>query len=224
MRQALRHRLFAPGEVFGFRRALLALVALGNLQQALGRIAAAVEDHILHALAQVRLQLIVDRHGTGVDDAHVHAGGNRVVQEHRVDGLAHRFVAAEREGHVGDAAGDMAVRQRLLDDAGGLDEVHRVVVVLFDAGGDGEDVRVEDDVLRREADLVDQDAVGAGADLDLARAGIGLAAFVEGHHHCGGAVAKHLAHFSPASITLHLDESTITGIRAMSGSDMLRLR
>jgi hypothetical protein len=40
----------------------------------------------------------------------------------------------------------------------GFDEVHRVVVVLFDAGGDGEDVRVEDDVFRREADLVDQDA------------------------------------------------------------------
>ncbi len=31
-------------------------------------------------------------------------------------------------------------------------------------------------------------------------------------------------HFSPASITLHLDESTITGMRAMSGSDMIRLR
>ena len=30
----------------------------------------------------------------------------------------------------------------------------RVVVVLLDAGGDGEDVRVEDDVLGREADLL----------------------------------------------------------------------
>jgi hypothetical protein len=29
----------------------------------------------------------------------------------------------------------------------------RVVVVLLDAGGDGEDVGIEDDVFRREADL-----------------------------------------------------------------------
>ena len=37
----------------------------------------------------------------------------------------------------------------------------RVVVVLLDAGGDREDVRVEDDVLGREADLVDEEVVGA---------------------------------------------------------------
>jgi hypothetical protein len=53
MRQALRHRLLAPGQVLGLRRALPALVALGDLQQALGGIAAAVEDHVLDALAQL---------------------------------------------------------------------------------------------------------------------------------------------------------------------------
>ena len=41
--------------------------------------------------------------------------------------------------------------QRRLDDADRLDEVDRVVVVLLEAGGDGEDVRVEDDVARVEA-------------------------------------------------------------------------
>ena len=35
-----------------------------------------------------------------------------------------------------------------------LDKVDAVVVVLLDAGGDGEDVGVEDDVLGREADLL----------------------------------------------------------------------
>jgi hypothetical protein len=39
------------------------------------------------------------------------------------------------------------MRQVLPDPARGLDEVDAVVVVFFDAGGDGEDVRVEDDVL-----------------------------------------------------------------------------
>jgi hypothetical protein len=40
---------------------------------------------------------------------------------------------------------------RLARSSAGLDEVDGVVVVLLDAGGDGEDVRVEDDVLGREA-------------------------------------------------------------------------
>ena len=48
-----------------------------------------------------------------------------------------------------------------LDLAGRLDVGQGVVVVLLDAGGDGEDVGVEDDVLRREADLFGQDLVGA---------------------------------------------------------------
>jgi hypothetical protein len=37
--------------------------------------------------------------------------------------------------------------------------------VLLDAGGHREDVGVDDDVLGREADLVDEDPVGALADL-----------------------------------------------------------
>ena len=97
--------------------------------------------------------LVVDLERAGVDDAHVHAGRDRVVQEDRVDRLAHRVVAAEGERDVRDAAGDQRAGQVLLDPAGGLDEVEPVVGVLLDAGGHGEDVRVEDDVLGREADL-----------------------------------------------------------------------
>ncbi len=94
--------------------------------------------------------------------------------------------------HVGHAAGDLGVGQFALDAAGGLDEVHRVVVVLFDAGGDGKDVWVEDDVLGGETDLVDQDAIGALADLELALFGVGLADLVEGHDHRRGAIAPDL--------------------------------
>ena len=43
-----------------------------------------------------------------------------------------------------------------------------IVVVLCDAGGDGEDVGVEDDVARVEADAVDKQVVGAHADAHLA--------------------------------------------------------
>ena len=96
--------------------------------------------------------------------------------------LADLVVAAEAERDVRDAAADLGVRQVGLDPPRGVDEVDRVVVVLLHAGGDGEDVRIEDDVFGREADLVDQDAVGALADADLVLVGRGLALLVERHH------------------------------------------
>ena len=56
--------------------------------------------------------------------------------------------------------------QRSLICGSALEERPRVVVVLLDPGRDREHVRVEDDVLRREADLVDEQVVRAAADRD----------------------------------------------------------
>ncbi len=106
--------------------------------------------------------------------------------------LAHGLVAAEGEGEVRDAARDMDERHLLLDLARGLDEGDAVAVVLLDAGGDGEDVGIEDDVLGRKADLLGEQLVGALADRDLALDRVGLALLVEGHDDDGGAVAQHL--------------------------------
>ncbi len=65
--------------------------------------------------------------------------------------------------------------------------------MFFQAGGDGEDVGVEDDVFRQEADLAHQYVIGALADFDFAFTGICLAHFVERHHHHRGAEAHHFA-------------------------------
>jgi hypothetical protein len=70
-----------------------------------------------------RVEIVVECELAGVDDAHVHAGLDRVVQEDRVHRLAHRVVAAERERDVRHAARDVRVRQGLLDLARRLDEV-----------------------------------------------------------------------------------------------------
>ena len=59
--------------------------------------------------------------------------------------------------------------------------------MLVDAGGDREDVGIEDDVLGRKA-LGDEQFVGARADLDLALLGVGLAGLVERHDYDRGAV------------------------------------
>jgi len=114
--------------------------------------------------------------------------------------------------------------------------------VLLDARGDREDVRVEDDVSRREADLVDEDAVRALADHLAAFEIVGLAVLVEGHDHDRGAVLAAqrrpragtssspsfmemeftiglpCTQRRPASITANFDESTMRGTRLMSGS------
>ena len=58
--------------------------------------------------------------------------------------------------------------------------------MLLDAGGDGEDVGIEDDVLGRKA-RVRQQRVGALADLHLACPRVGLTLLVEGHDDDGGA-------------------------------------
>ena len=111
----------------------LALDLVGDGQQPVGGVGPAVEDHVLHPLEQVGRNVGVDRELPGVHDPHVHAGLDGVVEEHRVDRLADRVVAAEGERHVADPAAHEHVRQRRLDAAGGLDVVHRVVVVLLDA-------------------------------------------------------------------------------------------
>ena len=100
-----------------------------------------------------------------------------------------RSLPRERERHVGDTAGDVHARARLLDGGDRVDEAARVVVVLFQAGGHGQHVGIEDDVFGGEIGLVDQQAVGTLADLQTTGDVHGLSSFVEGHHHHRGAVA-----------------------------------
>ncbi len=177
---------------FGFLSALAA-EALGDCQQALGPVRAAVEDDILAGLAQFRFDRLVDRELARVDDPHVHARLDGVIEEYRMHRLAHRLVAAEREREVGDAPRDMRMGQRLTDLPRGLDEGDAIAVVLLDAGRDGEDVGVEDDVLGRKIGLLGQQLVGARADRDLALERVGLALFVERHHHHRRAIGAHEA-------------------------------
>ena len=191
--QPLVDRLLAPGEIDLALLRLAAFVALGRFEQAVGRVGAPVEDHVLDQLAQLGIDIVVERKLAGIDDAHVHAGLDGVIEEHRMHRLAHPLIAAKGEGEVRHAARHMHVRQLGLDAARGIDIGAGVVVMLLDAGGDGEDVRIEDDVLGREADLLGQEIVGALADLEFALGRFRLALLVEGHDHDGGAVAADFA-------------------------------
>ncbi len=111
MFQPLCDRLFPPGEIlFGGLRPL-PLVAFGEREQSFGGVRPPVEDDILAGFAQVWLDFGIDRELARVDDAHIHAGGNRVIEKDRMHGLAHRLVAAKRERKIGNAAGNMHERE-----------------------------------------------------------------------------------------------------------------
>jgi len=165
--------------------------------------------------AQRRVELLVDPQLAGVDDPHVHAGGDGVVEEHRVHRLAHRIVAAERERHVAHAAAHQRVRQLRLDAPRRLDEGETITVVLLDAGGNGEDVGIENDVLGCEAHPLGEDAVSPLTDGDAPLDAVGLALLIEGHDHRRCAVAAHRARV--------LDEALLAFLEADGVDDCLAL-
>ena len=115
MRDALVDRPVAPGQVL--RLGLLAAPCRGSARRASSSRSVASARRLSTTSSQASrssgLDRLVDRELAGVDDAHVHAGLDRVIEEHRVHRLAHRLVAAEREREIGDAARDVDVRQRL---------------------------------------------------------------------------------------------------------------
>ena len=109
----------------------LALVALGKVDQPLGRIGAAHEDDILAGFAQFGIDLVVDVELAGIDDRHVEPSRDGVIEEHRVHRAAHGFVAAKAEAEVRQAAAGLGVRTAGLD-RDRLDEVEPVAIMLLD--------------------------------------------------------------------------------------------
>ena len=56
------------------------------------------------------------------------------------------------------------MRQVALNVGNRFDEIHGVVVVLFDARRNREDVRVKDDIFWWEADFINQDTISVSTD------------------------------------------------------------
>ena len=192
VRKTLGDRRFSPRKVVLPLGSGLAAHALGEAQHAVRRIRPAGEHDVLDVLQQLARDVVVDRQAAGVDDPHVESRVNRVVQERGVHRLAHDVVAAEGKRQVGHAAGDERSRAALLEERHGLHEGEAVTVVLLHPGGHGQHVRIEDDVLRGETDLLREQVVRAPQDLHLALHRVRLAGLVERHHHGGGPEAADL--------------------------------
>lgn len=130
---------------------------------------------------------------------------------------------------------------------GGPYEVDSVVVVLLHTCGNGEHVRIEDDIKRVHPHLIHQYMVSPLGYLYSALKGCGLSYLVEAHHHTGGSVSEHILgmsdkHFlallerygvddtlalttlQSGSDDIPLDESIMIGTLAISGSAAIILR
>jgi len=190
--QPLRDRRLAPGKVDLCLFALLAAVALSNFKKPVRRVPAPIEQHIFDGIAQLAVDVLINRQATGVDDPHIHPRRDGVIEKYRVHRLPHQLVAAERKRKIRHAAGHMRVGEYFLDPPRRLDKSDTVFGVLLDPGRHRKNVRIEDDVLRREIDLFGQEFVGAFANLDLALRGIRLPGLVECHDDDRGAVTQHL--------------------------------
>ena len=115
VRQPLLHRRLPPAEILFPLRAV-ALDGRRELDQPLGGIGPPVEDHVFDVLEQILRNVLVDDQLSGVDDAHVEAGLDGVIQKGRVHRFADDVVAAERERQVAHAAAHLHARAGRLDD------------------------------------------------------------------------------------------------------------
>ena len=68
-----------------------------NLNETLGSIGTAVKNNILHHLAHIRRDILIQHRALRVYNSHIHSGCYCVIQEHRVQCLAHIVITSERE-------------------------------------------------------------------------------------------------------------------------------
>ena len=188
VRQPCGHGQLPPRQI-RLRRLPFAAHGLRKGHQPLGGVGAAVKEDVFHAPQQFFVQFFVDGELSRVDDAHVHAGIYRVIQKSSVNRLAHRVVAAKGKGHIADAAADQRVRQLPLNQAHRLEVGQGVLVMFLNARTHGENIGVENDVLRRKPHLLREQAIGAPADAEFARHAVRLPFLVKGHHNHRRAIA-----------------------------------
>ena len=96
MLQPPGHGQFTPAQVFLFGgRASVAFVFFSDLQQSISRIITAILNHILDVFTQFFRQIVINRQLTGINDAHIHAGLDRVIKECCMNRFPYRVIATE---------------------------------------------------------------------------------------------------------------------------------
>ena len=139
-------------------------------------------NHVFDSIPQFARNIVIYRHLRGIDNAHIHACLNGVVEEDAVNGFPYRIIATERERYIGNTAGNVGVWQMLAYPTGGFNEIDCVVIVFIDTGRHCENIRVKDNVFGWEPHLFGQNLISTRTDFDFACLCIRLTLFIKSHH------------------------------------------
>src|SRR5665648_604408 len=128
-------------------------------------------------------------------------------QEYRMNGFTNLIVSSERKGHIAYSTACFGMFQVFLDPAYRINKVNRIIIVFLHSSADDQNIRIENDILRRKINFVDQNIVGALTNFDTSFKRIGLAFFVESHHnYCGSISFQQLGLFPKNGLAfLHAD-------------------
>ncbi len=115
MLQPLFDRLVRATRPLSTSAFVVLLNGVGECEQSLRRVGRRFNRHVLDQLKQIFRNFFVNGELAGIDDAHIQAGMDRVIQKCRMHGFADDVVATERKRYVADAAADLGERQLCLD-------------------------------------------------------------------------------------------------------------
>ena len=155
----------------------------GGFEQTLSGVRPNIENNVFYNCSQRAWYFFVDREGSGVHDAHIQPGADRVIEKYRVDAFPQRVVSPEGKTDVADAARYGRTRKTAAESPHRVDKIGAVPVVGFDPGRQSEHVGIEDDVCGIVSGLFDEQAVGSRKDRHFPLRCFCLSGFVEGHHH-----------------------------------------
>src|SRR5439155_17568221 len=96
--------------------------------------------------------------------------------------FAHVVVPAKRKRNVAYPAAHTRARKLPFDPARRLDEINRVITMLLETRGDGQNVWIKDDIVRREINLLGHEIVGPRADVDFLVERVRLTVLIKSHH------------------------------------------
>ena len=153
--------------------------------ETLGGIRTAVEDHVFDQAEKVLGDILIDAELSCIHDTHVETSADGMIEENGMHRFANVVVATERKRNVADAAAHAGVGEIRFDPPRGFNKSDRVFVMLLNACGDRKNIRVKNDILWRESDLVNKSAVGALTNFGFSFERVGLTLLVKRHHDRG---------------------------------------
>ncbi len=132
---------------------------------------------------QIGLDVGVNAQLPGIDDAHGHAGLDRMEEKHRMDRLPNAVVTPKGEGNIRQPTRDINVRKFFFDTPRCLEKIECISRVLLNSRCNGKNIRIENNILARKTNRIRKHIVCALTNRHSPLKSIGLASLIKSHHH-----------------------------------------